>query len=78
MNNGTISSFIDNIASLMTRCVCPGGWGDLNASNIKKYLGLTQLSQYWLVRDTENIVTTFKVTRSVTAPYKKMCRLRKS
>lgn len=24
MNNGTISEFIDNIAELITRCVCPG------------------------------------------------------
>ena len=23
MNNGSISDFIDNIAELMTRCVCP-------------------------------------------------------
>ena len=31
-----------------------------------------------LVRDTENIVTTFNINQSVTAPYKKICQLRQS
>ncbi|MEM1394090.1 MAG: SNF2 helicase-associated domain-containing protein, partial [Cyanobacteria bacterium P01_H01_bin.150] len=41
--------------------------------------GLTRLSQYWLVRDTiKKVITTFKNSKSVTAPYNNMCRLRKS